>query len=113
MRSLLTGENRGLVGCAQVVDAMGTLSREGREGSGELLEMVLLGRWGRGIYEYHVPASSSLSRAGASRGVSGGVSTPLSMGFASSLLGGVASAASVVVTGGATGAGTGAAAPKK
>lgn len=65
---------------------------------------------GRGPCGHHVPASSSLRRAGASRGVSGGVSTPLSCSFVPSLLGGVDS---VVVTGGAAGAGTGAPAPKK
>lgn len=94
---------------------MGTLSREGREDSGESLGRCYWageggGVRGRGPCGHHVPASSSLRRAGASRGVSGGVSTPLSCSFVPSLLGGVDS---VVVTGGAAGAGTGAPAPKK
>jgi hypothetical protein len=86
-----------------------------REDSGGRLENLLLGRWGRGkgvTSEANIPASSSLNRADASRGVSGGVSTPLSCGIESSLLGGMAS---VVVNGvvGSAGAGTGAVPPKK
>jgi len=79
-----------------------------------LLALLWIGQVGVGAVrgERHVPASSSLNRVGASRGVSGGVSTPLSCVLDSTLLGGVASVVTAGVAGSAV-AGTGAGPPKK